>query len=280
MGWHLMYFRAMLKSVKATPILIILLLMFQGCSKYQKILKSTDYEKKFEMAKVYYDGGKYQKAFPLLEELMTVYRGTSKGETVYYYFAYCQYALGDFLLASFHFSNFAKTFARSEHAEEAMFMGAKCYFLDSSDPTLDQESTHKAIQEIQLFINKYPKSERVAECNDLMDRLRFKLESKDYNIAKLYFNMEDYKAAITSIRNVLNDYPESRYQEEMSFMIVRSSFLLAENSIEKKKEERYHKTLEECRTFTEKFTDNGYRKDIDNIFAASNKALEKMAKAN
>jgi outer membrane protein assembly factor BamD len=280
MGWHLMYFRGMLKSVKAAPILIILLLMFQGCSKYQKILKSTDYEKKFEMAKVYYDAGKFQKAFPLLEELMTVYRGTSKGETVYYYYAYCQYALGDFLLASFHFSNFAKTFSRSEHAEESMFMGAKCYFLDSADPTLDQESTHNAIKEIQLFINKYPKSERVAECNDLMDRLRFKLESKDYNIAKLYFNMEDYKAAITSLRNVLNDYPESRYQEEMSFMVVRSTFLLAENSIEKKKEERYHKTLEECRAFTEKFSDNGYSKDIDNIFAASNKALNKMAKAN
>lgn len=280
MGWHLMYFRAMLKSVKATPILIILLLMLQGCSKYQKILKSTDYEKKFEMAKIYYDAGKFQKAFPLLEELMTVYRGTSKGESVYYYYAYCQYALGDFLLASFHFGNFAKTFGRSEHAEEAMFMGAKCYFLDSSDPSLDQESTYKAIQEIQLFINKYPKSERVSECNDLMDRLRFKLETKDYNMAKLYFNMEDYKASITALRNVLNDYPETRYGEEMSFMVVRSAFLLAENSIEKKKEDRYHKALEECRAFTEKFPENSYRKDIDNIFAASNKALEKMAKAN
>ena len=113
-----------------------------------------------------------------------------------------------------------------------------------------------------------------------MDRLRFKLETKDYNMAKLYFNMEDYKASITALRNVLNDYPETRYGEEMSFMVVKSAFLLAENSIEKKKEDRYHKALEECRAFIEKFPENSYRKDIDNIFAASNKALEKMAKAN
>ena len=270
----------MFTTLRAASILLVLAFTFQGCSKYQKILKSTDYEKKFEMAKVYYESGKYQKAFPLLEELMTVYRGTSKGENVYYYYAYTQYALGDYLLASFHFSNFSKTFTRSEHAEEAMFMGAKCYFLDSADPTLDQESTNKAIQELQLFINKYPKSEHVAECNDLMDRLRFKLETKDYNMAKLYFNMEDYKAAITSLRNVLNDYPESRYREEMSFMVVRSSFLLAENSIEKKKVDRYQKTLEECRTFSEKFPGNKYDKEVNSIFAASNKALGKLTEAN
>ena len=272
----LMYFRAMNKTLRTLVFSMLAMVLMQGCSKYQKILKSTDFEKKYEMAKIYYEAEKYQKAFPLFEELMTVYRGTSKGEKVYYYFAYCQYGLNDFLLASYHFGNFAKTFPRSDHAEECQFMSAKCYFLDSSEPSLDQESTNKAIQEIQLFINRYPKSERVAECNDLMDRLRYKLETKDYNTAKLYFNMEDYKAAITSLRNVLNDYPESRYREEMSFMVVRSAFLLAENSIEKKKMDRYNKTLEECRSFVEKYPGNKYRKQVDDIFAASNKALAKM----
>ena len=43
------------------------------------------------------------------------------------------------------------------------------YYLDSPDFTLDQDNTYKAIESLQLFINMYPKSERVSECNQLID---------------------------------------------------------------------------------------------------------------
>lgn len=272
-------FAAMFSTLRIIPLVIVITTLV-SCSGYQKVVKSTDYEKKYEVAKIYYEKEDYQKAFTLFEELLTVYRGTSKGESVYFYYSYCQFGLRDYLLASYHFNNFAKTFPKSEHAEECMFMGAKCYFLDSSDPSLDQASTEKAISEMQIFINKYPKSKRVEECNELMDRLRFKLEQKDYNAAKLYFDMEDYKSAIVALRNVLNDYPESRFREEMSFMVVRSSYLLAKNSIEKKKQKRYEDAIQECRAFVEKYPENRYRKEVDGIFAASNKALAKLTASN
>ncbi len=239
------------KAYSAISILLIML-VFAGCSKYQRVLKSNDFEKKFDMAKVYYDNGKYQKAFPLFEELITVFRGTSKAEDVYYYYAYSNYKLGDFMLAGYHFDNFVRTFPRSERAEDAQFMNAKCFFLDSSDPSLDQASTKKAIDELQLFINKYPESPKVDECNDLMDRLRFKLETKAYNGAKLYYRLGEYKAAIFALRNTLAEFPDTRHREEISFLIVRSSFMLADNSIEEKKIERFNQTLRECDDFMER----------------------------
>ena len=239
------------KAYSAISILLIML-VFAGCSKYQRVLKSNDFEKKFDMAKVYYDNGKYQKAFPLFEELITVFRGTSKAEDVYYYYAYSNYKLGDFMLAGYHFDNFVRTFPRSERAEDAQFMNAKCFFLDSSDPSLDQASTKKAIDELQLFINKYPESPKVDECNDLMDRLRFKLETKAYNGAKLYYRLGEYKAAIFALRNTLAEFPDTRHREEISFLIVRSSFMLADNSIEEKKIERCNQTLRECDDFMER----------------------------
>ena len=86
-------------------------------------------------------------------------------------------------------------------------MGAYCNYLNSPDFTLDQTSTVDAIKDLQLFINMYPKSSRLSECNDLIDKLREKLESKDFRIAKLYFRMDDYSAAITSMNNILKDFP-------------------------------------------------------------------------
>ncbi|MBL4585674.1 MAG: outer membrane protein assembly factor BamD [Flavobacteriales bacterium] len=269
-------FAAMLKKAVSATLYLSILIVFSGCSKYSRILKSNDFEKKYDMAKLYYNNGKYQKAFPLFEELITVFRGTSKAEDVYYYYAYSNYMLGDFMLAGYHFNNFVRTFPRSDRAEDAQFMNAKCYFLDSSDPTLDQTSTRKAIDELQLFINKYPESPKVDECNDLMDRLRFKLETKAYNGAKLYYRLGEYKAAIFALRNTLADYPDTKFREEISFMKLRSSYLLADNSIEKKKEERFENTLKECEDFMEKFPRSKNLKAAENIKSDSTKELDKL----
>ncbi|MFT6209997.1 MAG: outer membrane protein assembly factor BamD [Bacteroidia bacterium] len=269
-------FAAMFKKAYLAITIFSIMLVFAGCSKYQRILKSNDFEKKFEVAKAYYDNGKYQKAFPLFEELITVFRGTSKAEDVYYYYAYSNYKLGDFMLAGYHFDNFVRTFPRSDRAEDAQFMNAKCYFLDSSEPSLDQTSTKKAIDELQLFINKYPESPKVDECNDLMDRLRFKLETKAYNGAKLYYRLGEYKAAIFALRNTLAEFPDTRHREEISFMIVRSSYLLADNSIDEKKVERFEEALRECDEFIERYPRASDVKNAESIIEDSKKELEKI----
>lgn len=266
----------MFKKAYSAITIFSIMLVFAGCSKYQRILKSNDFEKKFEVAKAYYDNGKYQKAFPLFEELITVFRGTSKAEDVYYYYAYSNYKLGDFMLAGYHFDNFVRTFPRSDRAEDAQFMNAKCYFLDSSEPSLDQTSTKKAIDELQLFINKYPESPKVDECNDLMDRLRFKLETKAYNGAKLYYRLGEYKAAIFALRNTLAEFPDTRHREEISFMIVRSSYLLADNSIDEKKIERFEQALRECDDFIERHPRSSDVKNAESIKVDSKKELEKI----
>ncbi len=228
------------------------------------------------MATLYYENGKYQKAFPLFEELITVFRGTSKAEDVYYYYAYCNYQLGDYMLAGYHFDNFVRTFPRSTRAQDAQFMNAKCYFLDSAEPSLDQASTYKAIDELQLFINKYPESPKVDECNDLMDRLRYKLETKAYNGAKLYYRLGEHKAAIFALRNTLADFPDTRFREELSFMILRSSFLLADNSVAEKKVERFEATLRECDAFMSKFPRSADLKNAESIKNDSKRELEKL----
>ncbi len=269
-------FAAMLKKASSAIIFLSILFVFAGCSKYQRVLKSNDFEKKFEMATAYYDNGKYQKAFPLFEELITIFRGTSKAEDVYYYYAYCNYKLGDFMLAGYHFDNFVKTFPRSDRAEDAQFMNAKCFFLDSPEPSLDQTSTLRAIDELQLFINRYPESAKVDECNTLMDRLRFKLETKSYNGAKLYYRLGEYKAAIFALRNTLADFPDTRHREEISFMVVRSSYMLADNSIDEKKVKRFEEAIHECNVFIEQYPRSKNLKSAEAFMNDSRKELDKL----
>ena len=170
---------------KFLVILFSAIVVLSSCSKYQKILKSSDYSLKFTKAKEYYDKKDYVRALPLFEELMTVYRGTSKAEDCFFFYSYCKYGLEDYLLASYHFKNFYKTFPKSERAEEAMYLNAYCYYLDSPRYTLDQSNTLLAINEFQLFLTMYPNSVKVTECNELMDKLMLKLHYRLLNLYQL-----------------------------------------------------------------------------------------------
>lgn len=258
------------------PGLIFSVLVLTSCSEYNKVLKSSDVTKKYEMAIKLYDEEKYYKAFPLLEELITVYRGTDKAEKIYYYYAYCNYHMGDYAYANYYFKSFVKTFPNSPLAEECFFMNAYTHYLDSPEPTLDQTNTLSAINELQLFVDKYPSSAKVVEANTLIDKLYLKLETKSYNICKLYYKTENYKSAVICIQNTLNDFPATRYAEELSFLIVKSHYLYAVNSVESKKEERLRNALKAYKEFAEKFPTSDYLKEAQNIYDNTLKSLNKQ----
>lgn len=245
-----------------------------SCSEYGKVLKTGTNDEKYEYAVKLYEDGKYYKAFPLFDELLSEYKVTSKAPDVYYYYTYCQYNFEDYIMAAHHFENFAKKFKTDPRAEEFQYMSAYCHYKDSPKSSLEQNNTYKSIEKLQLFIEKYPNSSRVAEANDLIDELRYKIEEKEYNNAKGYYNRENYKAAIYALGVYLKDYPASKYTEEASFLHLKANYLLATNSVQSKKEERLENTIKTYYTFVDKFGSSSYIKDAEKIFENTKKAKE------
>ena len=267
---------------KKTGIILIFTLivsvMFTSCSKFNKIMKSTDMNMKYDAAVKYYNEKKYYQALQLFEELISVFKGTSRAEQTYYYYCKSYYETGEYQTAAYHLDNFAKTFPNSEHAEECQYLNAYCYYLDSPVFSLDQTNTLDAIKQFQLFINKYPKSSRVEECNLLIDRLRLKLESKAFANAKLYYKMEEYKAATIAFANVIKDFPTTQFKEECLYLQVRSSYKLAENSIESKKKDRYKDTIEHYYKLVDAYPQSKYLRESESIFNDSKEEVKKLEK--
>ena len=253
---------------------IMILMLMVSCSKYQKILKSTDLNFKFEKAVMYYEKEDFNRALPLLEELSTAFRGSAKAEEVNYYYAYCHYSLGEYLLASYLFDTYAKTYPNGKHTEECQYITAYCFYLESPIYKLDSKNTYKAINQLQLFTNLYPKSERVEQCNNLIDELREKLAKKAFFNAKQYVITEYHKSAIIALQNVLIDFPGSKYEQEIYFLIVESSFQLAKNSISTKKQERLENTIDAYHEFVEKYPESQFLKQAKNIEQKTLKLIE------
>lgn len=266
----------MLNGIKYFFTFAALFLLLSACDNYAKIAKKGTIEQKYEYAVKAYDKGQFIRALPLLEELITVYRGTANGEKVLYYYAYSNYNTGDYILAGYHFKNFFKSFPTSAKAEECLYMSAYCYYLTSPGYSLDQTDTNAAIREFQTFINQFPKSTRIPEANDIIAKLHNKLEIKSYEIAKQYYQTTNYKSAIVAIGNVIKEYPDSKYNEELNYLLVRSHYLLTINSIDSKKPERANATVEAYFKFIDKYPKSTYLKDAESIYESALKLKEKL----
>jgi outer membrane protein assembly factor BamD len=252
----------------------ILIFILAGCSGYEKVLKSNNYKLKYnEAVKYYYQKEDYVRAGTLFDQVAPVFRGTSQADSAYFLQAMCYFKQSDYILSGHYFRTFANTYGGSPFVEQADFMGAYCYYLTSPRPELDQESTVQAIQAFQLFLIKFPNSAKAEEVKTYLDELRNKLVEKSYISAKLYYDLEDYKASMVALNNSLLTFPDSKYREEIMFMLVKSSYMLADKSIYTKKKERYQDAIDEYYSFAAEFPESQYIKDAKKYYRLSAKYL-------
>jgi len=259
-------------------VLFSLLISLFSCGEYQKVLKSSDANYKYEMAVKYYESGDFNRAMPLFRELTTMLRATKKSEEVIYYLAYCHYNNGDFITSSYLFKNYIKTFPNGSHVEECSYMGAYCVYLESPSYSLDATYTKKAIDELQQFINMYSISSEKEECEQLISELHNKLALKSFENAKQYYTTQYYKSAIIALNNVLIDYPGNKYREEIHFLILKSSYELAIKSISTKVEERLNNTLDAFLVFNDNYPESKYIKQAEKINQQTTESINKLKK--
>ncbi len=260
-------------------LIIVFATLLFSCSQYQKVLKSTDYELKYTKAMEYYEDEDYMRAATLLNELQGIYRGTDKAEVIQYTYASCLYGLHDYIMAGHYYRQFVKTYPSSALNEECQFMSGYCYYMQSPKPRLDQTDTYNAINEFQLFVNIYPSSDRVSEANRLMDELRDKLVYKSYLGAKLYFDLgnymgNNYLSAVIAAQNSLKEYPDTKYREELSFLILEAKYIQAVNSVVEKKEDRMRDAIDEYFSFINEFPESEYMKKAVKIFEDASKVVK------
>ena len=247
-----------------------------SCNDFNRLIKSTDNEMKYEVAMDYFDRGDYNHDLQLFDLLQASFRNTPRGEAITYRSAQCYYNQADYEIAAYYFSKFYQTYPFSKDAEKAAFMQAYCSYMTSPESGLDQTNTHTAIKQLQGFIERFPKSDSVARANQLIRNLNDKLEEKDYNMCRLFYRMENYSAAITSFENMLKKYPNTEHREEILFDMAKTYYDFAENSVAEKQRERYESCIEQCNALTYLYPNSPYLRDAENIAVKARKKLENI----
>lgn len=244
---------------------LIVLLLAGSCNEFSKLQKNGTSEQKYDKALVYYANGDYVKSQMLLDELYPLLRTTDKAENIAYHLAYSNYNLGDYIMAGYQFRSYYRSFPLSPRAEECLYMSAYCHYLNSPPFSLDQTDTYQAINEFQYFVQQFPESKRIPECNKLIDLMYEKLQKKEFLIAKQYLQISDYKAAISSLELLLKNYPATKYREEACYLLVKARYELAKNSIATKKAQRLEDALVEYKKFTTAFPISPFTDEAEQI---------------
>lgn len=258
-------------------------LFFASCGEYQAILKSTDNELWLRKGLEYYAKEDYDKASNLLGGVITKYAGTSQYDTIVTTYASALVHLGDYFTAAHYYSDYVKTYPSSPKCEECQYMAGYCYYMLSPKAELDQADSQSAIDELLLFINLYPDSPKVPEAERMVGEMEDKLAYKAYLNAKLYFNLgnymgNNYKSAVITAQNCLKKYPDTKFREELSYLILEAKYIQADRSVVAKQADRYRDAIDEYYSFVNEFPVSKYRKDADKLFRRSEKGLAEAEK--
>ncbi len=225
--------------MRRTFFFFALLLLVAACGSYGKAMKSKDSGVKYAKAVELYNKKDFIRALPLLETLRDMYvRKYDSLEKVYYMTAYSHYGLKEYDMAALYFDDFNKNFPGSKYTEEMAYMYVKCGYLNAKPYEFDQKNTKLVMESLQGFVNTFPGSVYVQDVNNHLDDLRGRLQNKEYEKVKQYYQIGEYRAAVTAAQILIRDYPDIPQKEELEFLSIKAQYLFAANSIEKRKEER------------------------------------------
>ena len=260
-------------------LLFSTIITFSSCGEYQKVLKSNDYTYKFEFAKKAFEEKKYAQATTLLKDVVTVFKGTDKAEESLYLLAMSYYENKEYYDATAYFQTYYNRYPKGKYTEMARFFAGYGYYLDSPDPQLDQTYTVKAIEELQAFLDLFPKSDKVSIAQSAIFELQDKLTLKQLQNAQLYYNLgtymgNNYEAAIITAQNAIKEYPYSKDTEEREMLILKSRYQIASLSVEEKKTDRFREVIDEYYSFINNYPDGPNRQEADNILKIAQKYVK------
>lgn len=270
-------------------ILLIILPFLAGCGDYNHVMKTADYEYKYEAAKGYYSDGSFRKAAESFRDVLAILKGTQYGDECLFMLGMSNFRLGDFESASEFFKKYYQSYPKGKYVELSRYYCAMSYYNSIPDIRLDQSSTMEALTEFSTFLDYFPETSLKAQTQDVIFNLQDKLVEKEFLSAKMYYDLgsylgnmtssgcSNYEACIVTAQNALKDYPYASpsRREELSILVLRSKYHLARQSIIEKRIERFRDAIDEYYAFENEFPESQYMREAKNIFNHSERVVSK-----
>ncbi len=243
-----------------------------SCGEYQSVLRSEDSTAKYAMADSLYKVGKYRKALRLMEQLVPLYRGKPQSEALMYKYANTFYNLEDYFLSGYQFERFVTSYPKSDSVEMAAYKSAKSYYEISQDFlwTKRKPIRHwKNCNSLSTNILRQPTEMKpIAWLPNCVQNSK-----KDFETAKQFLRIYDYKASISAFDNFIRDHPGSEFRKEAFYHRLEAAYLLAINSLPSLVRDRLETSTKYYNDFVKYYGESDMKEDADEIMSDINERL-------
>jgi len=254
------------------------ILLSSCANEFNRVYKTDNYDYKYEYAKECFAMGKYNRAVLLLQDLVTIMKGSENGQECLYMLAMSSYCAKDYETAAQYFRKYYQSYPRGTYAEMASFYVGQSLYMSTPEPRLDQTPTMSAIAAFQEFVDLFPGAQLKDVAHERLYELQDKLVEKELHSAKLYYDLgpyfgnctnggSNYEACIITAQNAIKDFPYSAKREQFAVLVMKSKYELAERSVEAKRLDRYRDAEDECYGFLNEYPDSEYKKLAERYIA-------------
>ncbi len=257
---------------KALVILLLSALALVSCkSQYEVLLASNDVDAKYKAAMDYFAAKKYQKSAQLFESMAVLTSGTSRDDTVQYYWGLSNYRAKDYYTAESNFSKFVESFPQSPFTPDAQFYRLDCLYRATYRWELDQNPTRACMAAINEYVREHPEDDiHLPACQNMLKDLQERLDRKDYEAGRQYYRMEDYLSARVKLRNVLKTNSDNVYREDVLYYTAMASYHYARLSVKEKQKERFLVFTDDYLNFISEYPESHYRHELDRLYRQVN----------
>lgn len=255
-------------------VMALALGLFGGCDPYRKLAKSKSLADRDSAAFGYFRKRQYESASQLLEELVGLYRGSTRGAEVLYHLALARYYLKDYYAAEKYFGQLVEEYPLSPRAEEALYMQAQVNYKLSAEYDFDQRETRRAIDQIQVYLTLYPQGPHAAELEKYLRELERKVELKAFHAAEVFYKIGRYRAAAVLYGDFLTYATQPDLREEAAYKRASAAFRMAAQSIQEKQLPRFREAEELYRAFEKEYPTSVYLQGLTKEYDYTQRVLQ------
>jgi len=197
-----------------------------GCGWSNPFDDNIPYKTRFEDGLEFFEDEKYPKAAQQFNIIVERASHTDLGDDALFFLAESYFLDEDYGLALIEYEKLVSRMGFSPYIEKTRWRICETLMALSPNYYHDQESSKKAVTEIQQFLDDYPSSNYSVGADNLIKDLRLRLAEKSMETGVLYFKLKAYDSAIVSYEIVINDYYDTKYYRNANLEVIRCLVLL------------------------------------------------------
>ena len=201
--------------------LYLLFLIFYGCGISNPFEDNIPYKERFDNGLLFFEEEKYIKASQQFSIIVERASHTDLGDDALFFLAESYYLNKDYDLALIEFEKLVSRMGFSPYIEKSRWRICETLMFLSPNFYHDQDSSKKAISQIQDFLDDFPNSEYSRDADKLIKELRSRLAEKNMETGKLYVKLKAYDSAIVSYKIVVNEFYDTKFFNDANMEIIR-----------------------------------------------------------